>query len=430
MQIFLTILVVSVLALLATSRRLYALRRRRPMIVLISGGWLAILAGAALGPSGAALITHRAVLPMTPLLMVGLGWIGLMVGLQLRRDVLAALPRAVKRLAVWDAAVSLVVFGAIAWAGLWIWVSERGVGWFVGPLALLACGGIGWSMETRSLRARDDPGSQRLALMVRASAALGAVLAVAVFGVAESLGERVSATEMRIDMPEAAIRVGVCVALAIAASVLGRIGLKLAGRTRDDQLVVFLGVVALVAGIGVQFRISPIFSAMLVGIAIANMQGVDVRQFERFILKAEHVVAAMFALLAGVLLNTRIGVPELAIAMSIAAARLLFKPPLFRMWARRVDREQIGSASVGIPADSGLYIGPVRQSPLAIALAVGFVLLEQRSELSTRLLTIVAIAGILSDLIPLGTSIARHGFGRSAGGTARSAHAGWEGVSS
>ena len=427
MQIFLTILVVSVLALLATSRRLYSLRRRRPMIVLVSGGWLAIAAGVALGPSGAALIRDEAVLPMTPLLMVGLGWIGLMVGLQVRRDVLAALPKSVKRLAAWDAMFSLAVFGVIGFAGLSIWVTERGPGWIAAPLALLACCGIGWSMETRSLRARDDPGSQRLALMVRASAALGAVLAVGVFGVLASLGERVSATEMQIDVLGAAIRVGACIGLAIAASALGRYGLRLAGRTRDDQLVVFLGVVALVAGIAVQFRISPIFSAMLVGIVIANMHGLDARQFERFILKAEHVVAAVFALLAGVLLNTHIGVAELAIAIAIAAARLLFKPPLFRIWARRVDREQIGSVSVSIPDDSGLYIGPVRQSPLAIALAVGFVLLEHRSELSTRLLTIVAIAGVLSDLIPLATSISRHGIGRSARGAER---VGWGGAPS
>jgi Kef-type K+ transport system membrane component KefB len=233
-----------------------------------------------------------------------------------------------------------------------------------------------------------------------------------VFGIGESIATRWNDGTMRVHLLQGAIRIGVCLALALAASYLIREGLRLAGRDRDHQLVVFLGVVALVAGVAMQFGAPTIFAAMLVGVVVANMQGVDLRQFERFILKAEHVIAAMFALLAGVLLDVRIGAPEIALALAIAAARLLFKPAHFRWWARRSDAQTPGVEAAPLPSDSALYVGPVRQSPLAVALAVSFVLMEDRSALSTRLLTIIAIAGFLSDLLPLSASIARHGLRR------------------
>ena len=54
MEVFLAIAVLATLALLATSRRLYQIRRHRVLAGLATGGWLHVLIGVAIGPYGAA----------------------------------------------------------------------------------------------------------------------------------------------------------------------------------------------------------------------------------------------------------------------------------------------------------------------------------------------------------------------------------------
>src|SRR5690606_36242201 len=90
-RLFLTLIVLVALALIATSKRLYRVRRSRPMALLISGGWLSVGAGMLVGPNGLGAIDREMLLSLTPLMMIGLGWIGMMVGLQARREVLRSL---------------------------------------------------------------------------------------------------------------------------------------------------------------------------------------------------------------------------------------------------------------------------------------------------------------------------------------------------
>jgi Kef-type K+ transport system membrane component KefB len=399
MRTFLAILLLISLALLATSPRLYRLRRRRPVVVMISGGWLAIAAGVLIGPRGAQLITMEQINDTAPLLMVGLGWIGMMVGLQLRRDVLAALPRIILRIACTDAVVSTIAFGALAWAGMRIWSGETSTFLLAAPVVLLACGSISWSMETRSLRPGDDPGSKHLALLIRATGALGGVIAVTLFGLLDSLTGRGEPWATSPDVADSVVRIMSCLTLAVALGLIGRWTLQLAGRSRDQQLVVFIGIVAFIAGMATQFRIAPLFGAMVVGMVIANLSGGDLRRFEQFILKAEHVVAAVFAMLVGVLLSPHIGLPGVALALAIAAARMLIKPALLRFMLARSGEGQRTN-------DSALLIGPVRQSPLALAMGVTAYLLEP-SALSARLLTVIVLAGVISDCIPLAGGLLR-----------------------
>ena len=399
---FLSILLLITLALLATSPKRYALRRWRPLAVLLSGGWAAVAAGILIGPAGAGLVTDETALNATPLVTAGLGWIGLMIGLQLRRDVLRALPRVATGLTLADAAASVAVFGAVGALGLSLMREGRfDAAWLLGPAALLACAGVGWAQETRSLGVAATDGDTKLALLVRTSGALGAVVAVCGFGLLGTLAARGADGAHELNPAMAAVRLGACAGLGVAVALLARFGLGLAGRRRGEQLVVFLGVVAFVAGVGIQFEVSPIFTAMLVGAVIANLGGVDLRRFERFILKAEHAVATAFALLAGVLLSVDVGAVELGLALALASLRLVTKPVLLRGAAT-----SRAGATAGMPGSSPLVIATVRQAPVAVALAVGFVLVD-RTELSARLLTVVVLTGVVADVLPLLTSLVR-----------------------
>ncbi|MEC9373532.1 MAG: cation:proton antiporter [Planctomycetota bacterium] len=427
LESFIAIVLLSVIALVAASPRFLRLRRSRPMTLLLSGGWLAVITGALLGPSGIGVVDPAAMLRLTPLLMVGLGWIGLMIGLQGQRRIIRELPRDLWLLTLVDFVVCLLAFGALAWFGVGLWLAQsdggEGPAWRLPAVILLIACAIGWSMETRSLRGGDERVAVRLAHLVRGGGALAAIIAIAFFGVASETITRNDAGAPIIDFVQAASRVGIAALLALLLGLLGRFALRLAGRSRADLLVVLLGLVALLAGIAADLGSSPLFASMLAGVVLANIAGDDILGFGRFVLQAEHVVALMFALLAGVLIDPAIGAWGVLLALAIAGARFVIKPLLLRGFIE--SGTQKGAAEITAPTESPagpesqpaklssaaatlLSIAPVRQGPLAIALGVGLVLAEP-SAFNRKLLTVVLLAGLLSEALPLILSAFRQG---------------------
>ncbi len=408
MDIFLAILIVTAVALLSSGKFTYRTRRNRVFVVLFSGGWLPILAGMLLGPNllpllgitdrQTTLVSPAALLESTPLLMIGLGWIGVMVGLQLRWDIVKSLSSEVWKVLGVDALLSLLFFGAIAFGGLFLWTSSDTVSGIWRAGLLLSAGAIGWSMETRSLRmASSEDTDDRLDALIRATGALGTVLAVALFGLGFKFASRGSDGVFAFDVIGAIGRASVTMVLAILVGMLGRYAIGVAGRDRGHQLVVFLGIVVFVAGVATQLDLPPVFAAMLTGIVLVNLRGPQLDTFEKFIFKAEFTVANMFALLAGILLDPRIGLAGVGIAVTIAVLRVTIKPLYTRATIRLIHNESAGEK---LPDRSTLYLGPARQSPIVLALAVGMVVLEP-SDFNQRLLTVVVLTGLLSELLPL-----------------------------
>lgn len=399
MKLFLAIALLVTLSLLATSPRFYRLRRAKPAAMLLSGGWLAIGAGMAIGPSGLGAIDRETIRRATPLLLMGLGWIGLMVGLQARWSVLKRLPRPAGRLASLDAMVTLGVFGPTTWLLLGQWTGHTGAIWLLAPTALLASGAIGWAMETRSLQLDASESARHRAVNIRGAGGLGALIAVCIYGVLLSFVTRGEGGEPVISARVAAMKIPSVLVLAGVVGLLARVALRIAGRNKSELLVVFLGVVVLVAGVADHLAASTLFAAALTGAIIANFAAPELRRFERFILQAEHVVAVIFLLLAGVLIDPLIGWWGVGLATGLALLRVTIKPMLFRVTAARDES--------GWPKPSRwpVYAALARQSPLAIALAVGLVLAEP-SVFRHRLLAVVVLAGLLSELPPLAVSAA------------------------
>jgi hypothetical protein len=393
---FLSILLVATLAIAGTSRSLNRLRRSRPIAVLISGGWVWIAVGAAVGPRVLGAVSSDIVLRTTPLVAFALGWIGLMIGLQAQRSVLASLPGAVRRATLTDLAIATPLFGVAGWFGLSLWSGAGNPVSLAVPAALLAACGIGWSMETRSLRAGRTEADGRLSLAIRAAGGLAAIAAITVWGVGASLAHRSEAGVLIIDGMRGARTLLICLGLAVVVGGLARVALRFAGSSRADLLTVFIGLVALVSGAAVNLGAPPIFAAMLAGVVLTNLPGVELRRFERFLLDAEHVVAVVLAVLAGVLLDPAIGLYGALLAFSLAGLRLLTKPAAVLAAARGDDSLRTASRS--------LRLASVRQSPVALAVAVGFVLAEP-SPTSHRLLAVVVLTGLLSELIPLVASV-------------------------
>lgn len=391
MRLFVGILLLTVLALVATRPTFLKLRRATLFGALISGGWLGVLAGLALGPNGTGMIDHDIILQSAPLLTIGLGWIGLMVGLQLRWELLRQLPASIVRLMALDSIVSIVVFAALAVAGMRWWIPDASLVELATPVALLAACAIGWNPEMRSLRLTHATNMNQAAALTGASS-LAAPVAIVVFTVGAAAVQENIAHAGSFDLISAALRL---VSLALIAVVLGfvaRFGLRKAGTNRSELLVIFLGVAALITGAATELGMSPLFSSMLAGAVIANLAGRELRRFERFVLEAEHVVATLFWVVAGVLLDVEIELIVLGIAGMFVLARVGLKPALVTWEMRRLD----GTGAEGNPRLRRL--APIRQSPLAMMLCVSLVLSEP-SPLSHQLLTLAALTGLLCDLI-------------------------------
>jgi len=393
MQVFISILLLITLALIATSPRLRRLRRSRPLSMALSGGWLAIATGVLLGPVGIGVVGEGVVQRATPLILVALGWVGLMIGLQARRDVLRRLPRVVTRIALVDALVSLVAFGVIGWLFLTWRLPDVDHLARLGPMALLIAAGVGWTMETRSLGGGASPDAGRIAFVIRGAGGVGAILAVAFFGLLAALPHLEPDGTLTLDWLNLGIKLLAAAGLAFALGVIARFGISIAGRDRSQLLVVFLGVVALVAGLAADLGLSVLFVAMLTGVVVTNLAGRETRRFERFIVEAEHVFAVLFAMLAGVLMDVAIGWWGLGLAVTIAATRLALKPVAFGLAAR-------GELPSQRQATALQRLAVVRQSPVAIALAVGLIF-AQGGVIDRQLLSVVVVAGLIAEAPPL-----------------------------
>ena len=361
-------------------------------MMLLSGGWFAVGLGILLGRSGTGVIDPETMLTLTPLAVLGLGWIGLLVGIQVRREVLARMPAGAVRLSLVDCVVSSIVFGCIGALGLQLWIGE----WFssaaLGALAAIAFGSIGWGVETRSLGARDTSRDQLLSMIVRASGGLAGTLSVALFGIVTAFGTRGLVGEGGVDFRTGLMRLVVSVTVALAMGLLGRLALKYTGRSSGEQLAVFLGVVAFGAGISNQFGASPLFTGMLCGIVVANLPGMSLRSFERFILRAEQVVATLTWILVGILLDVAIGMEGLLLGVMLGIGRLLIKQALFSGFLRGHPVLEHGRTLLTFSA--------MRQCPLALVMGLGLYLAEP-SAFHAKLLCVLVVSGLIGAAGPL-----------------------------
>lgn len=405
LRIFAAIVMLVVLALLATGERSYKLQRKRFIAPLLSGGWLALGVGVLLGPFGLQLIDNEAILEARPLILMGLGWIGVLVGMQAQRRIMAIVPRTVWRWVAIDTAAAVVVLGAVSWLVLLQWVENPSPAAMLAPIAMVVTAGLGWAAETRSIMTERTPERLELATFVRGGAGLSAMIAIVLFGLASKVVRRDELGASIMVPGEAAFSLVASAALAILVGLVGRFMLGQAGRQRSDRLVLFIGIVAVVTGVAAELGFSPLFSAMLAGAVIANLEGSPLRDFERFILNAEQAVGVIFSLLAGVLLDPYIGLWGFVLAGVIATWRLIAKTPAMR-WSLREHAHRF-------PPGSALFFAPMRQAPVALALGVALVVAEA-SPFHRRLLAIVALVGLISEAAPLTRSwIARRRNGES-----------------
>lgn len=366
-RILLAVLALAGLAIAAGTPISRRLHRHRAVAALAAGGWLAVIAGVAIGPGGLDLVDDGIVAAVRPLVIVALGWVGLIVGLQARRRLLAAVPRVAWRWTSLDAAASIV-------AGLLV-------------AAVLVAANLGWAPETRSLRVELSDRTRRVAVLASAAAGLSSIAAVILSGVVALPLDAGGAVAVELIAP----RTLLLVATALVAGIGTRFLLAQVERSSPQMLVVLVGLVCLVAGIADSTGISPLLSGLLAGAVLANLPGAPLRNLEDVIRRGEHAGAILLQATAGTLLDVRLGGAILVVAVVLAASRATTKPPIMR-------RVLVG-AGEELPSRTPLRLAGIRQAPIAVAIAVAAVLADD-SFASRATLSAVVLAGLLSSLLP------------------------------
>lgn len=391
MRILLGVVILVAIALLGSSRYLWSIRRTRWGAVLLTGGWIMVGVGMLIGPRGVALLEPDQLRVVQPLILFCLAWVGLMIGFQVDRRLPRLLPPRAASLAVEDGVLSVIVIGAAA-AAVMALMSDQAAWWAVGvQAALLGACAMGWSAEVRSmrqLRANDQP----LLAMLRSVSGLSSILAVCVYGLIIKLTEQ-PVTPLGA-LPMLAVGLGVSALLAATMGLLGLWLMNVAQRSESEFLVVLIGLVCFTAGAASALGYAPMFIAMLAGAVIVNMPGQSMQRFQKVIIEAEQPIAMVLMLVAGVLAEPLLGAAGWILVAALLGARAVLK----LAWTRpRVRR----AASRGEPFATGL-LGPLRQTPLAIALATGYAAIGHTipGQVITggQLLMIVILVGLVSDL--------------------------------
>lgn len=392
MQVVVAIAVLIGLALLSAGAARRSIGNRLAAMA-VSGLWGAALVGVMLGPDATGLINQGTRQEpgtrelATPLVMATLGWVGMMIGLQARRDVLRRVPAPVWRLVWMDALVTAAVWGPIAWMAVsWAFAEARADA-RVGVFVVLVASMLGWSSETRSVRAPGTARADEPEFAVRASGAIASIATVCVFGLG---GFAVVAVRRRILDPDS-VAIGVVGGVAwvvlavVAGGVLGRLGLSLAGRSRGNQLVAFLGTLTLVAGVATKVGASAMLCCALVGAAIGNAKGFGAREFERYLFRAEITVATLLGLLVGIACSLEVRGPDAAVVAAMVGWRIVAKP-----WIARLG--------FGAPAGRDVVrFGVMRAHPIGLAAALALTLMIGREE-SGRVCLMMVATTLVCDL--------------------------------
>ncbi len=397
-RIFLALVALGGLSIAAGSPLGRRLHRNRAVAALAAGGWFAVLAGAAIGPAGLDVIDAAIFAEVRPLLVVALGWVGLIVGLQLRLRVLQAVPKVVWRWVLVDAAVSASIAIALGLAACGWWIegffelaaeSPGLVIAIVPAIAALAASNLGWAPETRSLRIELSDRTRRIAVLVSAGAGLASVIAVATLGLtALPIAETTEAVSF--DARLGLVRLGVLAGIALLAGTAARFLLGSIERNSPQMLVVLLGLVCLVGGIADAAGIPPLLSGLLAGVVIANLPEGPSRELESVLRRGETAGAILLYAVAGVLATFEPGWGAVLLALGLAASRTLLKTAWMSAALRGGGEE--------LPRGTPLRLATVRQAPIAVAIAVSLVLVED-SQLSRTILSVVVLTGLLSSLV-------------------------------
>ncbi len=375
-------------------------RRRVPLgpQIFIAVGGPFLFVGFVLGPHLLQVFSLGTISQLTPLLALGLGWIGLLFGLQLDRDHLRRFPPRYLTLALLQAGIAFCIVFVLGYLVTDAWFSLR-LDAIVLVAAATACvstpAAIALISNTYQTRGRIT----RLLFFV---ASLDAVVGVVALGLVHAgfntglLGR--GGLNSLFELFAISILLGCFFGVLFLS--LTRV------RPRSQELLLLLiGLVLFAAGTSFYLSLSPLFVCMIAGAVIGNLSPMRRRVYAA-LSSWEKPIYIIMLVLAGALLEFSSWwiVP---LVLAYIGARILAK------WLGGVAAAKLSILGANVPASFGLALTP--QGGLSLAIAISFVLIynpmgEIRSAESVLLATVVIAVGV-SDLI--GPFLVRDVLGRA-----------------
>jgi hypothetical protein len=349
-----------------------------------------LVVGFIVGPSGLGLLSQEATQQLSPLLALGLGWVGFHFGLQLDSRSLTRFPLRHHALGMGQAVLTFGLF----LGGAWLVVRAVGLGGEVPMLLLLGAAatasvttpaGIAVVSANFLIRGRVR---DLLFLIASLDAGVGIVALQVTYAMYRPLASPAASGDL-YQLLLVAVAAALGLALAIVFLWLTR------RRPPADELVLHvLGISAFAAGASLQWRLSPLFVSLIVGATVANF-GPDRNRLHELLQRWEKPVYLTFLLLAGALLQMPSGaVVLLAVGYALLRAVAKTASSAALVSALRMDTH--------VPRRLGL--GLVPQGGISVAMAVSGVLMYSSLQVrginaEASLFSIIVIGVMISELV-------------------------------
>ncbi len=380
MQALLVFLAIAALSLLASSRTALDPGRFPALAQLAASGLLFLALGAVVGPGSAGLLEWSDLVAVRPVLALGLGVAGVIVGLNLEPRLLRLLPRAVYAAALAHAGTAFL-WVALPLAGPLLFSMGLPPGAAVGAAALLGAAASLSSGHFAVLGYRTGRLDRNRGLSVALLTVLDDVVGLGVLALALAFGVKGSVLG-GLGLVGLALLLGVACGALLAFLMHGL-------KDHGELMAVLLGGVALVSGAAAYLRVSTLLAGVACGATLAIIGGRAVEQAARELGRFERPVYLLLVFLVGAHVQAR-DVMAWALLPGYVGLRFLGKV-LGGALARR-----IAGATLALPPRLGYAL--IAQGGLALCLVVEYLVLVP-GPLSQRVFDVVVAGAVFNELL-------------------------------
>ncbi|MBN1204556.1 MAG: sodium:proton exchanger [Myxococcaceae bacterium] len=380
MQALLVFLAIAALSVLASSRTLLDPSRLPGVAQLAASGLLFLIFGAILGPGLAGVLTLEDVQGLRPVVALGLGTAGVILGLNLDPRLVRLLPRPVISAALAHAGVAFL-FVAVPLAVALLLTTGLPLPAAVGGAALLGAAASLSSGHFAVLGYRSGRMERARGLAVALLTMLDDGVGLMVLALALVLGAAASPAE-GVGLVSLALLLGMVCGALIAF-------LTYSLKDPAELTAVMLGGVALVSGAAAYLRVSALLAGVACGATLALVGGRAVEQVSRALGRFERPTYLILVFLAGCYVQAR-DVDAWVLLPGYVALRFLGKV-LGGSLARR-----FASSALELPARLGYAL--IAQGGLAVCLVVQYLLLVPGA-LSQHIFDVVALGAVFNEML-------------------------------
>lgn len=380
MQALLVFLAIAALSLLASSRTLLDPSRLPGVAQLAASGLTFLVFGALLGPGLAGVLSWGDLQGLRPVVSLGLGTAGVILGLNLDPRLLRLLPRPVFSAAVAHSGVAFL-FVAVPLATALLITTRLPFGTVVGGAALLGAAASLSSGHFAVLGYRSGRIERARGLSVALLTMLDDGVGLLVLALALVLGAAAR-------VPEGAGLVALALFLGVLCGGLIAF-LTYALKDVAELTAVMLGGVALVGGAASYLRVSALLAGVACGATLALVGGRAVGQVARALGRFERPTYLMMVFLAGCHVQAR-DVDAWVLLPGYVALRFLGK-----VWGGSLA-QRFAADTLELPPKLGFAL--IAQGGLALCLVVQYLLLVS-GPLSQHVFDVVALGAVVNEVL-------------------------------